>query len=389
MHRFPPFLQLIVVAIAAHAALAGGRVTTTLYALSLHASPFSVGVLIGLIAFFPMLLAVPLGRLVDRVGFARPMALGCLLILFGCGLPAVIPGVVVLYAAVILFGTGFTAVHIAVQHAVGVMSNADNRATNFSWLSAGFSVSSFAGPVLAGLLIDHASYAAAYAAFGLSGALGLALVGFGHIRQLDQGRAAPQKVHGSALRLLLHADMRPIYFIGILLAAAWDLFTFVIPLHGARLGFSASTIGLILGTFAVATFTVRLGMPMLARYYSEWQVLTGALALAVLCYLLFPFMHQPLAIMAVSAALGVALGATQPNVLALLHHAAPPGRGGEAIGIRATIGNASQVLLPVAFGAAGAALGIVGVFWGIAAMLGFGVPVAWKKAKDSTGEADD
>lgn len=389
MRQIPPFLQLVLVAIAAHIALAGARVTTTLYALSLQASSLSVGILIGMIAFFPMLLAVPLGKFTDRVGYARPMAVGCVLALCGCLLPAAIPGMAVLYPSVILIGIGFTAVHIGVQHAVGVLSNADNRAANFSWLSAGFSTSSFVGPVLAGLLIDFSNYRMAYAAFALSCASGLLLIAFGQIRQLDQGRAGPHRIKGSAIDLLRNPEMRRIYFIGILLAAAWDLFTFVIPLHGSRLGFSASTIGLILGTFAVATFTIRLGMPLIARHYSEWQMLTGALALAVVCYLLLPFMHQPFAIMTVSAALGVALGTTQPMVLALLHHTAPPGRGGEAIGIRATIGNASQAILPVAFGAAGAALGIVGVFWGIAVMLGAGIPVAWKKANRLRGSKND
>ena len=186
--------------------------------------------------------------------------------------------------------------------------------------------------------------------------------------------------------LLRSPQMRSIFFIGVLLAGAWDLFIFVMPLHGSKLGFSASTIGLILGTFSIATFAVRLGMPVIARHFSEWQILTGALMLSVLCYLLFPFMNQPVTIMMVAAALGIALGTTQPNLLALLHRTAPPGRGGEAIGIRATMGNASQVFLPIAFGAAGAALGIVVVFWGIAAMIGVGVPIAWKKANPSKGE---
>jgi predicted MFS family arabinose efflux permease len=217
--------------------------------------------------------------------------------------------------------------------------------------------------------------------------VGLALVLLGAVRHLDQGKTAASHRHrGSTFGLLRDADLRRIYFIGILLAAAWDLFTFAIPIQGARLGFSASTIGLVMGTFAAATFTVRLGMPMLARYYSEWQVLTAALVLATLCYLLLPFMHSAIGMGAVAAALGVALGTTQPNVLALLHQAAPPGRGGEAIGIRATIGNASQALLPVAFGGAGAALGIVGVFWAIAVMMAAGVPVAARRSRIKKGD---
>jgi hypothetical protein len=98
------------------------------------------------------------------------------------------------------------------------------------------------------------------------------------------------------------------------------------------------------------------------------------------CYLLLPLMETPVSIMLVTAVLGLALGSSQPNVLALLHHASPPGRAGEAVGIRVTISNASQVVLPLAFGAAGATLGLFPVFWGMGAMIIAGVPIAWRKA---------
>jgi hypothetical protein len=91
-------------------------------------------------------------------------------------------------------------------------------------------------------------------------------------------------------------------------------------------------------------------------------------------------MQQPWSMMMVAAGLGLALGSSQPNVLALLHNAAPAGRGGEAIGIRATMGNGCQFILPIAFGAAGATLGLFAVFWGMAAMIGVGIPIAWRKA---------
>jgi hypothetical protein len=83
--------------------------------------------------------------------------------------------------------------------------------------------------------------------------------------------------------------------------------------------------------------------------------------------------------MVIAAILGLAVGSSQPNMLALLHHAAPAGRAAEAVGVRVTIGNACQVVLPLAFGGAGAALGLPAVFWAMSAMIGAGVPLAWRK----------
>jgi MFS family permease len=377
---FFPLFQLIAISVAAHMALAGSRVTTALYALSLRASETTVGLLIALFALFPMFFAVPMGRLIDRAGVRKPMLCGCLAMAAGCAMPGMIGGLPLLYAAVMLIGTGFMAIHIGSQHAVGAMSTAEMRSSNFSWLALGYSISSFCGPVLAGFLIDQASFSATYLVCSGSAVLALGLVALKNPDDKAPSSRTGTGKAGSPLELLRDRELRHIYLIGILLAAAWDLFIFVTPIQGSKLGFSASTIGLILGAFSAATFTVRLAMPGLRRRFTEWQILTGALLLAAASYGLIPFMRHAASMMAVAALLGLALGSSQPNVLALLHHAAPAGRGGEAIGIRTTIGNASQVILPLAFGVAGTALGFFAVFWGIGVMIGAGVPLAWRKA---------
>lgn len=375
-----PLLLLILVSLTAHIALAGSRITTSLYALSLHATELTVGILIALFSLFPMLFAVPMGRLVDRIGIARPMSGGCAAMLLGCALPGMLEGLPILYLATMLIGTGFMAVQVAAQHTVGAMSSSEQRATNYSWLALGFSISGFFGPVLAGLVIDHAKFSVSYALFGT---FALAALMLARHRRLQHVHASPQEEpdsSGSALDLLRDPDMRRIYIVGTLLSSAWDLFTFVLPIHGTRSGFSASTIGLILGCFSAATFMVRLAMPWISRHLSEWQVLASALILAALCYAVFPFMRQPLPLMIVAATLGLAVGSSQPNMLALLHHAAPPGRSAEAVGMRVTIGNACQVVLPLAFGGAGFALGLHAVFWSMSVMIGAGVPLAWRQS---------
>lgn len=380
----PALLYVILVALLAHLALAGARVTTSLYALSLHASAFTVGTLIAVFALFPMLLALRTGRLVDRIGIALPMTAGSASMLLGCGLAAWSGALTWLYLAAALIGTGFMAIQVSVQHCVGAMSTAEKRGKNFSWLSLGFSISGFCGPVLAGLLIDHLRYGAAYLGFSVSAGAALLLVAAARGRGLPQLASVPVEsdaASGPAFALLRAPHMRTIYTAGILLAAAWDLFTFVLPIHASRIGYSASTIGFILGCFSAATFAVRIVMPWLMRRFSEWEVLLGALTLAALCYASFPLLRTPSALMVAAAALGLAVGASQPNMLALLHRNAPPGRVGEALGIRITMGNACQVTLPLAFGGAGAALGLGAVFWAMSLLIAAGVLQTWRRIR--------
>src|SRR6185295_17335998 len=67
---------LIVLAIANHSVLAGSRVVVSLDALSMGASPLTVGVLMALYALLPVLLSVAAGRISDRIGTRWPMRIG-------------------------------------------------------------------------------------------------------------------------------------------------------------------------------------------------------------------------------------------------------------------------------------------------------------------------
>jgi hypothetical protein len=57
-------------------------------------------------------------------------------------------------------------------------------------------------------------------------------------------------------------------------------------------------------------------------------------------------------------ALGLALGAVQPMVMATLHQLTPAARHGEAIALRSMTINASAAVLPLIFGLAGAGFGV-------------------------------
>ncbi|MFM7658408.1 MAG: MFS transporter, partial [Burkholderiaceae bacterium] len=330
MPRPSPLLALIGVAVCAHVALAAARVTTSLYALSLHASELTVGTLIALFALFPMLLAVKMGRIIDRIGIYQPLRFGALIGSAGVLVAAAAQSVAMLYLAAVLIGTGFMAIFIATQYAVGTLLEGEEKTAGFSQLAVGFSISAFIGPMMAGFTIDHAGHAMAFLACSVFTLIAFVIASSAPLRHLPAHQSTPHRARRSAFELLAHRELRGLYFVGITLAAAWDLFTFMVPVRGTQLGFSASTIGLILATFSVATFTVRIVMPWIVRRYHEWRILSITLSAAALCYLLLPFTQQPLAMGMAAFALGLALGSGQPNVLALLHSGAPAGRGAEA-----------------------------------------------------------
>jgi sugar phosphate permease len=145
-----------------------------------------------------------------------------------------------------------------------------------------------------------------------------------------------------------------------------------VPVLGTERGMSASAIGGILGLFALSVTAIRFVLPVVARRLSEATVLRAALLLAMLVFLIYPLAGAGWQMAACSCVLGVALGCAQPMVLTALHILTPRERQGEALALRSMTGNASSVLMPVAFGALGAALGAAGLFWSMSALLAGG-----------------
>jgi MFS family permease len=97
--------------------------------------------------------------------------------------------------------------------------------------------------------------------------------------------------------------------------------------------------------------------------------LIAAMFLTGAVLLLFPLVEGVPLLMTLAFLLGLGLGGTQPLVLALLYERAPPGRGAEVVGVRTLLLNFAQASVPLAFGAMGAALGMVPVFWAMGAGL--------------------
>jgi MFS family permease len=364
---------LIFITLLNHSVFSGTRVAASLYAIHLNATPFTVGLLMALYALLPMLSAVSMGRWIDRIGARVPMLIGSVAIGAGATLPFVWPGMPALYAASVLIGSGFMMYQVAGQHIIGYIGRPEDRPVNFSVSALGFSVSGFVGPMIAGFGIDEIGYTATFAILAAFPLVPIAVLGFDKLRlPQPHAHAAPPVPGRSVADLLRHRDLRPVFITSGLLASAWDMFTFAIPVYGSSIDLSASSIGLILGAFSVATFVIRGILPALSRRLTAWPLLATSLAIAALSFLLFPLLERAALLMAAAFLLGLGLGMSQPMVMSLLHNAVPQGRVGEAIGVRMTIVNISQIAIPLTFGALGTALGMLPVFWATALLLSGG-----------------
>ncbi len=373
------FYALILFNVLNHSVFVGSRVAVSLYAIHLQASPFTVGTLMSVYGVVPTLFAVSAGRLTDRVGPRLPLLAGSILVAAGALAPFVFPGLPALYAAATLIGSGFMLYQVTVQNTVGFIGKREDRPTNFSVLALGFSASAFIGPMLTGLAIDWAGHKTAFLLLAFLPLPGIAVLA---ADKLPLPRPPVQAARGGEHRLtdlFAHRELRGIFIISGVQSMAWELFSFMTPIYGSRIGLSASVIGVVMASFAVATFSVRLALPFLTRRLTAWRLLNFALLGSGITYLLFPLVTNVAMLMALAFVLGIGLGGSQPMVMALLHDAVPEGRTGEAVGIRATVVTTSQTLMPLLFGTLGSTLGVAPAFWAVAIALAAGSRVAKKR----------
>lgn len=351
-------------------AAGAARVVLTLFALEIGASASEVGLLGGLLFVFPLLLSWPVGVLADRRG-----AKGLLMFASVCGafslvLPYFFHTLPALYGAAALNGLALAFFHVTLQNSIGTLSRPENRARNFSNFSLIGAVTSFVGPLLAGISIDHLGHARAslVAAAPFVIAVVLLLI-WG--RLFPTGKPPPLRTDAAPRALLDRKVWRMLIF-SALIQLGYDLYQFYVPVYGHSIGLSASSIGAVLATLAVAAFIVRLFLPQLVKRVAGETLLGWVFLFGAIGFALVPLSNNGLVLGVISFMFGLGMGIGIPLTVILMYANSPEGRSGQTLGLRLTGNNLVRVVGPAIFGAVGTALGLSAVFWIIAAILATG-----------------
>jgi predicted MFS family arabinose efflux permease len=366
-------------------ALSGGRVAGSLFILKNGELEALVGIFMALFSTIPVVTSLSVGRWVDRSGPAKIMRLGVALVMIGAWLPVFKLSVPILFLTAITVGCGFNFMSVAAQHTVGhLVSNVSTseRMANFGWFALGHSASSTIGPFITGFMIDGFGFKAAFAVLAAASCISGYLVLTRSASLPRDTRPSQKKGTQDVLDLLKTKSLRRIYLVNMVMSASWDLFIVMLPILGYRMGYSASVIGTVFSLFAAGTFAARAAMPWLSKRAFEWQILRAALVVVVAVFCFFPWASAAPLLMLGGLVFGCAVGLSQPNFLSLLHASAPPGRGGEAVGLRSVLSNSVSIAVPLAFGAAIIPFGLTPILLSGALMFSFGLWPAHKAVKN-------
>jgi MFS family permease len=379
-------VAFIVGQIGMHSAMAGLRMTAPLQALKEGFSAWTVGLLLALFAVAPVVSALYAGRLADRHGYHRPVALAAGLSIGG-GLLAIASSllggalhVALMGVAAMAMGAGSNIGMLTIQRTAGLAArDSTERVRIFSWLGVAPSFSNVLGPVAAGFVIDGLGFTAAYVMLTL-----LPLATLVTARQVPRlpPPVAEHPADRTAWDLLRLPGFGRLLAVNWLLSMCWDVHIFAVPVLGHERGFNASTIGVILGTFTLTVTLVRLVIPWMAHRLSELTVLRTAMVGTGIIFALYPLAPNALLMGVCAALLGLTLGSVQPMVMSMLHHITPDHRHGEALALRSMAMNTSSTLMPLLFGATGALVGASLLFWAVGGAVAGG---AWTARRLRTG----
>ncbi|MBI4292180.1 MAG: MFS transporter [Betaproteobacteria bacterium] len=358
--RLKPIYLVLALALLNLAAVHGGRVLLALYALKLGAEPFAVGVLASAFSVVPLLLSWLVGRLADRLGSRWLLTFAGIGIACGMLVPYFAPSMPALYVASAMIGLSLTVQAISTQNLIGSLGHADQRARDFSNFAMVAAVATSTGPMLTGFSIDHLGFEYACLNLVAMALVSVAMLGIGGGVLPGGNRQAART--GSVKDMLADPKVMRVLASSSLVMLGTDLFQFYLPIYGHGIGLSASAIGVILGSFAVAAFAVRVIMPRLVELSNEETVLSYSFVLAAIGFVLVPFFQSAVVLCGIALLLGLGMGCGAPITMALTYSQSPQGRSGEALGLRFSANHLARVIGPLLAGSIGSAFGLIPVF---------------------------
>ncbi|MBI4279773.1 MAG: MFS transporter, partial [Armatimonadetes bacterium] len=321
-----------------------------LLALSLNASPFAVGMVVGSKAILPMLLAVPTGRLADRLPARGLQVSAALTMLAATALMWKAGSVLAMMVGQALIGLSVTVASVAGQAFIALATDRRERDAMYGRYTFIIALDNVLGPALGGLLAGWGGPRA-----GMLVASGFALASLPLAMWLPGERGAVAQRRPAQGRSSLELLRTPVVLFSLV---AGFLFLFGYSLQASyyvvylnHVGFDSRTIGLLLAVGGAATISIRPLLAWAAARVGRPRLLT------VICVTLgvgLGLIPMAAGVVVGQAGLaivtGLAYGLSQPLTITMISHAAPPESLGLAFGWRQIFQRAAELVGPLSIG---------------------------------------
>jgi predicted MFS family arabinose efflux permease len=346
------------------------RVTVSYRTIELGLPVVWLGVISAGFAALPIVIAVPIGRFIDRGYDAHAVWLGSALVLLACAAlwAAPISGAYLL-AFTILLGAGHMFLMASQQLLVVRSATGPGRDVAFGHFMVAISLGQGLGPFIVGVMGGGATVPATEPLF--AGGVLTAIVCFLISLAI---RPAPRVKHvGTAaavpvIALLRRPGMLAVMTASVVTVTASDLLLIYLPLLGAERGIDARDVGNLLLVRSIAALVARLFYGRLIYAVGRMPLTLGSTFLGALAFGIIAVPSLPV-MYAASVAIGVGLGIAATLTLSGIVEVAPPEARGTAMTLRITGNRVGLLVMPFAAGLVATVTGVAGILVLIGASL--------------------
>lgn len=339
-----------------------------------------VGIFMSAQSIMPLLFAIPLGGLIDRIGPRRSVFAGtavgvvsCIMLLMGAMYEKIAP----ILVSQVLYGIGTILIWSALQAAISISARMQEEKGKRESLLSHFtfvnSLAQLAGPAAGGFFSEYGGFMYVF----------YLLIGFNVIGLLlslwlpREGRKRNRdisfrfwKSYGTAF--LLMRDNKPyaaaIGLNAVLYVLVDARMTFV-PLFLAEQTLTHSQIGTVLAVAAAATMLIRPCIGLLLKWMSYHFIMSVSILIGGICMVLLSLAPPYWMIMAVMFGWGLCTGINQPMALIMVSAVLNEKNQGMGMSIRSLSNRMISGVNPLFFGSLSTLMGLSFAFGGMGVVL--------------------
>lgn len=329
----------------------------------LGASDFVIGLAVAAYAVVGLLLAIPSGRLLDRLSQRRLLVAAMVGLAVTTVLLPLLGSVVLLSLGMVINGLFAMWVWLLLQSMISSAGEGHGRRNQLALFSLTWGIGLAAGPSIGAVLYDRIDFTGLCLILGAVTLLG-GVAAFGSPPVMPPGAKESDGAPADAgIRAAMSRAMENPILVSVLISSFINLFVLSMrisfyPVYLERAGVTITQIGLLLSVIGISSLAVRTVLPAVERRFGTLRVLITSTWLAILGAASIPLTTH-IAVLTLGALLiGVGLGANPPITVSLIAEHSDARDRGLAVGLRMVANRSGQVAQPLVFGGLAAAFGL-------------------------------
>jgi MFS family permease len=340
------------------------RVTTSYRAIELGLSVVWLGVITAAFAILPIILAVRIGRFIDRGNDARTAWFGTGLLVVACAGFALAPSLAALLMFTSVLGIGHMLLTITLQ----VLCTRQGGGRGLDHMLGNYMVANAVGQGVGPYIVGWAGGSASIPPTGLLFTIGLIGACIAFMCSLMLRSAPAQKASTKDSKpvplgeILRFPGLLVVLFVSVTTVIAQDLIVVYLPLLGAERGMTVDAVGTLLAVRAVASMLSRFLFARLNDMMGRQRLMIVSVFASAITYAAVaapaPFAAMAVVIAAAGFSLGISITVAIASLLALANAQAV----GTANSLRIMGNRIGQFVIPFLAGLIAAATGVGGIF---------------------------